>query len=98
MKETYTFIGDDGKTYEADVTAKDAELWARMYHAVNAREKSLLAERDRLRDALEKMLDETKAGVSTYEIGVLQDIARTALQETAMDKLTQEAQEDGFYE
>lgn len=39
----------------------------------------LEAERDRLREALEKMLDPEKAGVVTYEIGVMQDIARAAI-------------------
>jgi len=42
---------------------------------------ALWAERDRLREALEAILDPEKAGVATYEIGVMQDIARAALQE-----------------
>jgi hypothetical protein len=41
----------------------------------------LETERDQLREALEKMLDPEKAGVVTYEIGVMQDIARSALKE-----------------
>ena len=43
--------------------------------------RALEDERDRLREALEKMLDTEKAGVVTYEIGTMQDIARKALQE-----------------
>jgi hypothetical protein len=40
---------------------------------------------DKLREALEKMLDPEKAGVVTYEIGVMQDIARAALAEGGQD-------------
>lgn len=46
----------------------------------------LRRENNRLREALEKMLDPEKAGVATYEIGVMQDIARDALGEEAGDE------------
>ena len=56
---------------------KDDDAYAKLWQMYG----DLEDERDRLREALEKMLDPEKAGVVTYEIGVMQDIARTALQE-----------------